>query len=290
MIFYCIIRTKTSITNPTTYKLLQQACEERGIQFVPLESDTLNYATIYDEIVPGSLLYRLASSHRAALLEALVDDKVVTLRRDNASLLSRAFGWGSALRLERAGVAIIPTIYNVSRNHDAQLADYVKQLGGFPIVLKSTGHSHGAGVMMLNSLESLRSVLDYISDETTSNLVLRKYITNARHLRLVVLSGKVVDTIEYLPQPDDFRTNAVATPEVKQLADIDPKITADAVKAVEVLGLEFGGVDVLVDEENNFYIAEVNHPCNFARNQLNTGVDISGQMVDALLQKQATNA
>lgn len=288
MIFYCIIKSKNNITNPNTYNLLQKSCEDRGIQFVPLEADTLDYAAIYDEIVEGSLLYRLASSHRAALLEALLDDKVITLRRDNASLLSRAFGWGSALRLERAGVAIIPTIYNVSRSHDMQLSHYVDQLGGFPIVLKSTGHSHGAGVMMLNSLESLRSVLDYISDETTSNLVLRKYISNARHLRLVVLAGEVVDVIEYLPQPDDFRTNAVATPEVKQLASINPAITADAIKAVGVLGLEFGGVDVLVDEQDNFYIAEVNHPCNFARNQLNTGVDISGKMIDALLKKQAS--
>jgi len=285
MILYCIIKSENAIANLNTYNLLKKACEDRGVEFIPLEADTLNYATIYDEIVEGSLLYRLASSHRAALLEALLDDKVITLRKDNASLLSRAFGWGSALRLERAGVSIIPTIYNVSRNHDAQLQDYVKRLGGFPIVLKSSGHSHGAGVMMLNSLGSLRSVLDYISDETTSNLVLRKYIANARHLRLVVVGNKVADSIEYLPQPGDFRTNAVATPQVKQLSFVDPKITADAIKAVEVLGLEFGGVDVLIDEEDNFYIAEVNHPCNFARNQLNTGVDISGMMVDALLKK-----
>lgn len=285
MKFYCIIRSQENITNPDTYRLLQDACRERSIEFIALEADKINYSKVDDLVVTGSLLYRLAGGARPALLEALLSGKVVTLRRDISALLSRGFAWGSAIRLKHAGLPIIPTIFNISRLHDDNLLDYVETLGGFPIVLKSSGGSHGAGVMVIDSIRSLRSVLDYVSSDKSSDLVLRQYIHNARHLRLIVLGDQVVDSIEYRPQPNDFRTNAVEVPQVDKLADVPQDILSDAIASVATQGLEFGGVDVLIDEGGDHYIAEVNYPCNFARNQMNTGVDIAGKMLDYLLKK-----
>lgn len=286
MIFYCIVRSEENIINRDVFRLLKEACQTKGLDFVLLETDKIDYSSIRDHIVPGSLLYRIAGGARPSLLEALLDDKVATLRQDTTALLARSFSWGSAIRLEQANIPIIPTIFNVNRFHDAQLAGYVDKLGGFPTILKSAGGSHGAGVMILDSLASLRSVLDFISDKSTGDLVLRKYIHSARHLRLIVLGDEVIDAIEYKPQPNDFRTNAVHVPEVEKRNDIDPEIQKNAVRAVSTLGLEFGGVDVLIDKDGKHFIAEVNHPCNFARNQMNTGFDVAGAMLDYLTQKQ----
>ena len=59
-----------------------------------------------------------------------------------------------------------------------------------------------------------------------------------------------------------------------------------AVKAVRSLGYEFGGVDILFEEEtNNPYIAEVNFPCFFPTTQRLTNIDISGKMIDFLINK-----
>lgn len=284
MILYCIVRSKDNIQNPDTYRLLQEAAAHRSIEFVTLEADSLNYATIVDDIVDGSLLYRISAGSRSLLLEALISHKVTTLRKNLESLLAREFNWSAAIRLQQADLPIIPTIYNVDRKAEAHLESYVESLGGFPIVLKSAGGSHGSGVMRLDSIGSLRSVVDYASNGTSES-VLRRYIANARHLRLVVLGGEVLDVIEYRSQKGDFRTNAVSVPEVFQPGDVRDEIRRDAVLAVDVLGFEFGGVDVLIDEDGNYFIAEVNFPCNFARNQMNTGVDIAGHMVDHLIQK-----
>lgn len=122
-------------------------------------------------------------------------------------------------------------------------------------------------------------------DTETSRFVLRKFIANARHFRMVVIGDKVVDTIEYIAPDDDFRTNAVAVPQVLPRNDASDDLKRIAAHATNALGLEFGGVDVLIDTEGNAYIAEVNFPCNFARNQMCTGTDIAGQMIDYLVAK-----
>lgn len=285
MILYCIVKSKESAEDLFTYKFLKKACEERSIEFVPLETEKVDYSKVDTLVEPGSLLYRMTGGQRSALLEALVYDKVITIRKNIEALLSRGFLWGSAIRLQQAGLPIIPTIFNIHRTQDESLISYAEKLGGFPIVAKVSGGSHGAGVMRFDSAESLRSVMDVVADTKAGDVALRKYISNARHLRVVVLNGKVLDVIEYQPQPNDFRTNAVRVPQVKQVSNLSSVVKNDTIAAVDILGLGFGGVDVLIDEQGQHFIAEVNHPCNFARNQQNTGVDIAGALVDSLIEK-----
>lgn len=54
--------------------------------------------------------------------------------------------------------------------------------------------------------------------------------------------------------------------------------------AVKALGLEFGGVDVMITNDGP-KVVEVNYPCFFPRCQMLTGVDIAGQMVEYLVNK-----
>src|SRR5690606_11342841 len=114
-----------------------------------------------------------------------------------------------------------------------------------------------------------------LSDSSLDYPVLRQFIHDARHIRVVVVGDRAVDAIEYAPQPNDFRTNAVAVPQVTKFElGESPEIGELSERAVAAAGLGFGGVDVLLQPDGRFFVAEVNFPCNFARNQLNTGVDI----------------
>lgn len=288
MKLYIIIRHKNDIGNKDTYDLLLKSASEAGVDYEVLESDNFDYAHGFDTIDFDGVMYRLALGARAAGLEVMLALRGMKgAFNDVNALLSRSFSWGSAMRMEAAGIPIIPTVYNVSKNEDKLLASYAEQLGGFPIIVKSSGGSHGEGVMKVDSLTSLRSVLGFVADTKSSQFVLRQFIADARHLRLIVIGSKVVDVIEYDVQPDDFRTNAVAVPTVAPRNDIDESIKRIAEQAAGVLGLEFGGVDILIAADGKPYVAEVNFPCNFARNQLNTGADISGQLVAYLMQKAA---
>lgn len=291
MKLYCIIREQDDISNPNTYTLLKKATEDRGIEFVPIESDNFDYAKGLSLLETNAIMYRIGRGDRAALLQVLMAGKgIIGLFKNVDALLSRNFSWGSAIRMEQAGLPIIPTIFNVSKNEDSRLKEYVETLGGFPIIVKSSGGSHGEGVMKIDSINSLRSVVGFISDTQSATFVLRKFVNSARHFRLVVVGDKVVDTIEYDTQSDDFRTNAVAVPTVADRNDVSDDIKQIAIKAVAVLDLEFGGVDILIDESGAAYVAEVNFPCNFARNQMNTGTDVAGQLVNYLVEKAGVKA
>lgn len=287
MKFYCIVRNINDIQNPDTYSLLEKAATSRGVEFIPLEADFVAYHNLDGLVERDSLLYRLAGGAMPARLEALLSDRTVTLKKDASAVLARGSMWGSAIRLMHAGLPIIPTVFSVTGGDRAVIDDYVNYLGGIPVVLKAAGGSHGDGVMKYDDLDSLYATLSTFSKVELRDVVLRRFIPNARHLRLVVLGDRVLDTIEYQPQPNDFRTNAVAEPQVHGVNDAPEDIIADAVESVRVQGLEFGGVDILVADDGKHYIAEVNFPCNFARNQLNTGADIAGEMLDYLIAKRA---
>jgi RimK family alpha-L-glutamate ligase len=290
MKLYCLIDDENAHSNERMFEYLKAACEARNIELVVLSAAGFDYGQDMGQVLETpSSLYRLSSGHRVQTLEALLlKDGVATMYKSLDSLMKRSFSWGSAIRLQKAGLPIIPTIFNIDRSQDDRLGQYVEQLGGFPIILKGAGGSHGSSVLKIDSLESLRSVLGYVSG-VHDYFVLRKYIDNARHIRCVVIGDRVFDAIHYLPQPNDFRTNAVAVPQVEAFARNEQTeyIFGMAEQAVAALDLEFGGVDVLVGQDGSAAIAEVNFPCNFGRNQMNTGADVAGAIVDHLLAKVA---
>ncbi|HYH74651.1 MAG TPA: hypothetical protein VD735_01690 [Candidatus Saccharimonadales bacterium] len=294
MKFYCIITSYDKPYNKQSFAYLQEAATARGLEFVVLESDRFDYAQdMQQALETPCILYRLSVSQQAGMLEVqLLRPGVTTLYRDSYAAMVRAYPWGNALRLQAAGLPIIPTVFNLVKDQEDRLPAYVAQLGGFPVILKAAGGSHGASVLRLDSEESLRSVLGFVTANTDAHFVLRKYIHDATHLRMVVVGDTVADAIRYLPQPGDFRTNAVSVPEVEAFP-----ATADnahlfelAVQATQALGLDFGGVDLLLEADGAATIAEVNFPCNFSRNQMNTGVDVAGMIVDHLIAKSAASA
>jgi ribosomal protein S6--L-glutamate ligase len=155
-------------------------------------------------------------------------------------------------------------------------------LGDFPVIVKVMGGSHGVGVIRVDSEESLRSLSDYLF-ATKVTFVVKEYFTVRSSLRLVVVGNTVVDAIQYMVPVGDFRSNVGEFPVVVKVVPSKVSISL-ALRAVASLGLDFGGVDILVTDKRN-YITEVNFPCFFPRCQLLTGTDIAGMMIDFLIEK-----
>ncbi len=284
--FYCIVSDITNLANPDTFSLLQEAARKQGYEFIPVDAATIAPSSL--QIEHGAILYRLGVSSQAKFLEGyLCHEGVATFYVNYPNLLGRSFTWGSTLRLEKAGLPSISTVFSPWLLSDSDLRQAVTELGGLPIVVKAAGGSHGSAVKKADTFGELKEM--FTDEAIRDGAVLRKFIHGARHIRVVVVGEVVCDAVEYDTQPDDFRTNAVAMPTVK-VFDVDshPALCRVAVEAVRVLGLEFGGVDILLQPDGKFSIAEVNFPCNFARNQLNTGVDIAEAMVKYLAAKSGS--
>lgn len=280
MTFYCI----TNRRNPTTNKLLRDAGESRGIPVVLLDENELTVNL--PPISSTDILYRVSDSQPAKVVEQLL------LKKNPASFYLSELGGKFAaaphdldalVMLKKRGVPIPKTVFSVSRDRNL-LTNTLQKLGGFPAILKALGGSHGVGVMRIDSFPSLFSIVDLLSSRGIGPLILRQYIDVRRSARLVVLGNHVIDSIEYMAPANDFRSNVGAVPNVRTMAFAD-NIQRTAIRATTTLGWEFGGVDILIDDKDNYYVTEVNFPCFFPRCQLATGVDIAGKMIDYLASK-----
>lgn len=266
---------------------LETAAQQKDIQTNIIEAQSYDFSQ-EPQLQNGDALYRISLDTRSRLIEKrLILDGIQTLYQDADFCLKdihgSAVGMIYTLIEEKAGVPIIPTIYDLPETQELQQRA-VEKLGGFPVVIKATGGTHGHGVMKIDSLESLNSVADYLRDQSPF-FMLRQFIPHQRQGRLIVLDGEVIASHENL-RSIDFRTNTGSNSVRKrQVVVHDEMIQQIAIQAVESLHLRYGGVDILFHEKNNTpYVAEVNYPCYFLTTQEMTGIDVAGKLVDALMQ------
>lgn len=281
MKFYCIVknRNKKSIAK----KLLKKNCVKKGVDFLLVESEKYDFSKDY-QLSNSDLLYRVATDPKSVTVEKkLLNDKCVSVYSDYTNGINKTKH--EFLIQEKKSLPIIKTIVDVP-NDAKLLKKYVDYLNGFPVVIKATGGSHGRGIMKIDSWESLLSVSDFLNSEplqlTCSDYIMREFIDHSEQARLVVLENKVIASKENRKNSDDFRLNKNIKESAKKYSS---EIEKTAIRAVNSLGWRFGGVDILIGDNGKHYIAEVNLPCNFARTQLLTGIDIAGIMIDYLIKK-----
>jgi len=274
---------------------LQTACIRQGIPYEFLVVENISLDQIADmKFARGSLLYRVSTRAKAATIESmlvLLHPGIFTTiyRPKTLPLSSRPFR--ELCEQISAGLPIIPTrIVDETWQHKdtKELTEKVNSLGGFPIIIKTLGLSHGQGVRKAEAVNELQAILAQ-TDFNENSIILRKYLAHYRHYRLIVINNKAVAAIEYHVPADDFRTNASEEPQVSavKLADLDKTVIAIAIEGVHLRASILGGVDILVDQsDNSLYLAEVNVPCYFTRAETPTGIDISGQLITAMLTKR----
>lgn len=263
--------------------LLKRSAAKKDIAVIPTYSNEFNFGRKYD-LGSNDAIYRICDDKKSMLVEKyLMNHKVRSFYHQYQLCIAEPDNVMEAtLILAEAGLPTVKTIFDLP-DDKTRLKLYAEQLGGFPVIIKATGGSHGIGVMRIDSLPSLFSVADYLSVRN-GQFVLRQYIDYTEHARLIVLGNKVVSSLEYKRVPGDFRSN-IGNKLIVRPKKFSADIEKTAIKSVRILGYEFGGIDILVDKERNYYITEINFPCYFPRAQKATGIDISGMMIDYLKNK-----
>ena len=258
-------------------ELLTAACEARGVEYIDFPIKEADH-TALPQLGVGDMLFQIARGPMF-MTRLLVNESVATVYKSYQDAMNRRL---QLIPHQHADIPMPKTIHYLTKDPEL-LKKYVEYCGGFPIILKAMGGTHGVGVMKIDSYSSLVSVVDHVLGDT--KLIMREMIETTTSERLVVLGNQVVDSYQYRQQGDDIRSNA------GDEMNVTPKryskeMQMDAVRAVNILGIEFGGVDMLMDAEGNHYIIEANVPyCNFPRAQLLSGTDIAGMLVDHLIAK-----
>jgi hypothetical protein len=268
-----------------TVRLLREACGARAIPFEEVLAKKFDFDPVR-QLRPGDLLYKAAVSMAATRVEQfLFTPGVATFHAGEDALFFTADN--QALIAQRAGVPMPRFVYVASSAVDL-LRRGVERVGGFPVVVKVLGRSNGVGVMLAESLASLRSLVDFTLAQG-QNPMLCEFIAQAVHWRVVVLGGRALAHYRNRQGEDDFRSVGGKAPE--DFAAVPPPAVVEAaVKAAAALRLEFAGVDILEGPSRRVFFLEANFPFYFPHAQLHGGVDIAGAMVDFLAAKVSDDA
>ena len=131
----------------------------------------------------------------------------------------------------------------------------------FPIIMKTLRGSKGVGVLFVESKRSLDSIVQliYKTDED-SDLLIQEYIETKFDVRVLVLGGRVIATMQRDVVDGDFRSNYSQGGNVSsfKLTSMEEKQCVLAAKAVDGI---FTAVDFIPSknrEKNPPYILEVN--------------------------------
>lgn len=263
-----------------TIVALEDAADQRGLAFVRIDAERFDFAE-HRRLRPGDLLYRPAISAVSARVEQFLWTPGV------ADLYVRAHGVffdpnNASMLFDRTGLPVARTFWPTKQNKQL-LEAWVDDLGGLPVVVKLMGYSGGQGVIRVDSMVTLRSLLDAFLAQGNSPL-LCAYVPDAVHWRVFVVGNKAVGGYRNSMDQGDFRTSASDDP-ADYAAELPAEVCEIAIAAVRALEFELGGVDVLTHPSGRHYLLEANFPCYFGHAQEH-GQDIAGAIVDHLLDKR----
>ena len=118
-----------------------------------------------------------------------------------------------------------------------ELENAVKKLDTkFPIIMKTLRGSKGVGVLFIESERALTSIVQlmYKTDSST-DLLIQEYIKSKFDVRVVILGGKIIGTMQRDVVEGDFRSNYSQGAKVKSynLTDLEVEQSLLAAKALD---------------------------------------------------------
>jgi RimK family alpha-L-glutamate ligase len=178
------------------------------------------------------------------------------------------------LRLSNRNIRIPKTIVSPFVYQDQNLTEeYYKKCFdylGSPIILKEAYGSFGMQVYKINSKNELKEKIDSLLNK---QFIMQEAITSSfgRDIRVNIIGNEIIGAMER-KSTEDFRANITLGGEATpwQLNNQERDI---ALKAHKALGLDFSGVDLLLDVNNKPILCEVNSNVNFLSFEKATGLD-----------------
>lgn len=262
-----------------TTDLLREACDARAVLFREIDASSFDYLPS-SRLPSGAMLFRPSTSTAAAYVEEYLAARDVATF--HGELEGTLFPCAAPLRArERAGIDG-PRTLPVATTDTRLVASFVERVGGFPVVLKVAGGEGGLGVMRVDSMPALRSLVDHLIRGQGTIPMMSAYVENAIHHRVVVVGDRAICAYDNPAREDDFRSSPSELPG-SYTVDVPEALAKVAIAAVHAERLAFGGVDVLVHATGRPYVLEVNYPCYFPQATLAAGIDVAGPMVDWLV-------
>lgn len=299
-----------------TVPAVAKECEKRGIKYRIVD---INSCVVMEDKSGKSDLI-IYDNHNKKPMGINVDDTAILTRR---GVVRSTFTRDVCSKLETAGFFVVNTLdsimscenkYVTSKilqdagipvprmaiiENEETIDSAVKQAGGnFPVVLKLLSGSQGIGVSIIESLASLKSVLQTLwKMDSKLEVLIQEKIDSEYDLRIHVLSRKFNS-----PKPEDtdaillgymrrnrvkkdFRTNYSLGGTVEK-TKVTPEQEQIAIDSAKAIGCNWCGVDIIVDKKTGKnYVLEVNASPGTQGLKKATGIDVVSDILDFLEDK-----
>ncbi|MBR2646395.1 MAG: RimK family alpha-L-glutamate ligase [Clostridia bacterium] len=189
------------------------------------------------------------------------------------------------LALKNAGVRLIKTIaaplcYTPNAVVEEKFLNFVASELGFPLVVKKSYGSFGAGVQLVHGMPELRLAAQNCLYEPH---FFQQYISASagKDIRVIVVGGKAIAAMERVAQKGEFRSNIELGGVGKNITLTEEYRTA-AERAATSLRLDYCGVDLLETDEGPI-LCEVNSNAFFEGLEKTTGVNVAAAYAEHIV-------
>ncbi len=166
-------------------------------------------------------------------------------------------------------------------NSPMDTSELIDMVGGAPLVVKLLEGTQGRGVVLAETRKAAESVINAFKS-VKANLLVQEFIREAegKDLRLFVINGRVVASIERSAAPGEFKANIHQGGQA-QLVKPTAEEKRLAVKAAKAMGLAVAGVDVIRSKAGPLLL-EVNSSPGLEGVEGATQIDVAALMIQAI--------
>lgn len=177
---------------------------------------------------------------------------------------------------------ISPMMFPGTKEPDNKFVDFAEKEFGYPMVVKEAFGSFGEQVYLVENRDQLlakRKELLYLPH------LYQAFVSSSkgRDVRLQVVGDQVVASV-LRTSAVDFRANVTNGGKMHKFNP--PKSFVDiAIKASQLIGVDFAGVDLLFGENDEPIVCEINSNAHIKNIYKCTGVDVAEHIFDYILRK-----
>lgn len=227
-------------------------------------------AVIVRTMPPGSLEQVVFRMDALSRLEA----EGITILNPPRAIEHAVDKYLATAKLAAAGLPVPDTI--VCETSEAAL-EVFERLGG-DVVVKPVFGAEGRGIVRVSDPEIALRVFRTL-ERIQAVLYLQRFIAHPGYdLRVLVLNGSPVGAMRRYAQ-SGFKTNIACQGRGEAHFATDAEIEL-AVRATDVIGATFAGVDLLTGPDGEPYVIEVNGVPGWRGFQAATGIDVAGRVID----------
>ncbi|MEM7052061.1 MAG: RimK family alpha-L-glutamate ligase [Acidobacteriota bacterium] len=171
----------------------------------------------------------------------------------------------------------IPRTEFVHRGRDILPA--IERLGGAPVVIKLLEGTQGVGVILAETLEVARAIIETLQSNDQKVLI-QKFVAESRgrDVRALVVGDRVVAAMRRYAAGSEFRSNLHRGGSAVAI-DLDEEYAETAVRAAQILGLRVAGVDML-ESADGPQVAEVNSSPGLQGIEVTSRIDVAGAILE----------